>query len=165
MEGPMSKSGTMSAVFAAGAICALTATTTNAAELKVSGTVAHVIVSSESQKLDDGRTILHVHVDKGIVEANDPKSPLHLTWRDCSGTLIMDAKGNFVDGAGHCENFDKSGDGYWNTWNLVPEGGNKWSVYHGTGKFEGMSGGGTSKVIANFPDRYVISYEGTLTMK
>jgi hypothetical protein len=164
MEGPMSKSGTMSAVFAAGAICGLTAATTHAAELKVSGTVVHVIVSNESQKLDDGRTILHVR-DKGIVEANDPKSPLHLTWRDCSGTLIMDTKGNFVDGGGHCENFDKSGDGYWNTWNLVPEGGNKWSVYHGTGKFEGMSGGGTSKVIANFPDRYAISYEGTLTMK
>ena len=77
----------------------------------------------------------------------------------------MDTKGNFVDGGGHCENFDKSGDGYWNTWNLVPEGGNKWSVYHGTGKFEGMSGGGTSKFIVNFPDRYAITYEGTLTMK
>jgi hypothetical protein len=160
----MSKSRTTSAAFAAGAICALTAAATHAAELKVSGTVAHVIVSSESQKLDDGRTILHVHVDKGIVEANDPKSPLHLTWRNCSGTLIMDTKGNFVDGGGHCENFDKSGDGYWNTWTFTPEG-NKWSVYHGTGKFEGMSGGGTSKFIANFPDRYAITYEGTLTMK
>jgi hypothetical protein len=159
----MSKLRTKSAAFTVGAICALTAATAHAAELKVSGTVVHVIVSSESQKLDDGRTILHVH-DKAIVEANDPKSPLHLMSRDCSGTLIMDAKGNFVDGGGHCENFDKSGDGYWNTWTSTPEG-NKWSVYHGTGKFEGMSGGGTSKVIANFPDRYVITYEGTLTMK
>lgn len=165
----MSKSGTLNAVFSAGAICALTAATTQAAELKVSGTVVHVIDSNDaidshaSQKLDDGRTILHVH-DKAIVEASDPKSPLHLTSRDCSGTLILDAKGNFVDGAGHCVNFDKSGDGYWNTWTTSPEG-NIWRVYHGTGKFEGMSGGGTSKVIANFPDRYIISYEGTLTMK
>jgi hypothetical protein len=159
----MSKLRTTSAAFAAGAICALTAASTHAAELKVSGTVVHVIVSSESQKLDDGRTILHVH-DKGIVEANDSKSPLHLTSRDCSGTLILDAKGNFVDGAGHCVNFDKSGDGYWNTWTSTPDH-NIWSVYHGTGKFEGMSGGGTSKSIANLPDRYAITYEGTLTMK
>jgi hypothetical protein len=160
----MSKSRTTSAAFAAGAICALTAATAHAAELKVSGTVVHVIVSVESQKLNDGRTILHVHSDKGLVEANDAKSPLHLTSRDCSGTLILDTQGNIVDGAGHCENLDKSGDGYWNTWTSAP-GGNKWSVYHGTGKFEGMSGGGTSKIIANFPDRYAITYEGTLTIK
>ena len=160
----MSKSRTTSAAFAAGAICALTAATTHAAEFKVSGTVVHVIVSNESQQLADGRTILHAH-DKSIVVANDPKSPLHLAWRDCFGTLIMDSKGNFVDGGGYCDNFDQSGDAYWNTWNVAPEGGNKWSVYHGTGKFEGMSGGGTSKFIVNFPDRYAITYEGTLTMK
>lgn len=159
----------MRAAFAAGAITVVAAATTHAAEVKVSGTVVHVIDSNDvpdshaSQKMDDGRTILHVH-DKGIVEASDPKSPLHLTARDCSGTLILDAKGNFVDGAGHCVNLDKAGDEYWNTWTSSPEG-NIWRVYHGTGKFEGMSGGGTSKVIAYFPDRYIISYEGTLTMK
>ena len=160
----MKKSRTMSAAFAAVAICLFTAATTHAAELKVSGTVVHVILTKEEQKLDDGRTILHVH-DKGIVETNDPKSPLNLTSRECSGTLIMDTKGNFVEGAGYCDNFDKSGDAYWNTWKSAPGGGNIWSVYHGTGKFAGMSGGGTSKFIANFPDRYDITFEGTLTIK
>ena len=160
----MDKQRTTSAAFAAGTICALTAATTHAAELKVSGTVVHVILTKEEQKQDDGRTILHAH-DKGIVETNDPKSPLHLMSRECSGTLIKDTKGNIVDGGGYCDNFDQSGDAYWNTWNVTPEGGNKWSVYHGTGKFEGMSGGGTSKFIVNFPDRYAITYEGTLTVK
>ena len=160
----MKKSRTTSAAFAAVTICLFTAATTHAAELKVSGTVVQVIVSKEEQKLDDGRTILHAH-EKGIVETNDPKSPLNLTTRECSGTGIMDTKGNFVDGGGYCDNFDKSGDSYWNTWKAAPEGGNIWSVYHGTGKFAGMSGGGTIKIIAYFPDRYDLAFEGTLTMK
>jgi len=160
----MNKSRTTSTAFVAGAICVLTTATTHAAELKVSGTVVHVIVSKESQKLDDGRTILHVH-DKGIVETNDPKSPLNSTTRECSGTWINDAKGNFVTGGGYCDNFDKSGDAYWNSWKTAPGGGNIWSVYHGTGKFEGMSGGGTSKLLIYFEDRYEITFEGTVTMK
>ena len=86
----MSKSRTMSVTFAAWAICALMAATTYAAELKVSGTVTHIIVSNESQQLNDGRTLLHLH-DKGVVEANDPKSPFHLAKEDCFYTVILDA--------------------------------------------------------------------------
>jgi hypothetical protein len=159
----------MSAAFAAGIICALTATTTYAAELKTSGTATHVIVSNESHKLNDGRTILYLH-DKGVVEDNDPKSPFHLALEDCFATLILGwDKGNVADGGGYCNDFDKDGDGYLLWWHFTPGGsksrGSKWSVYHGTGKFEGMSGGGTSKTIVNFPDRYTVTYEGTLTMK
>jgi hypothetical protein len=164
VEEATSKSRTASIAVAVGAISALTAASSHAAELKVSGTAVHVIVSSDSQKLSDGRTLLHVH-DKAIIEASDPKSPLHLDWRDCFGTLIMDAKGDFVDGAGFCETFDKSNnDGYWSTWSFAPEGA-RWNSYHGAGKFEGVSGSGTAKFIANFPDRYIVTFEGTLTMK
>jgi hypothetical protein len=146
-----------------GAILAVGVASTRAGEIKVDITAVHVVMPSESDKLSDGRTMMHVH-DKAIVQAADPNSPLNLASRNCYGTMIMDAKGNPVDGAGYCETIDKANDTYWLTWNMAP-GGIAWKAFHGTGKYEGVTGGGDTKVIAWYADRYVISSEGTLMVK
>lgn len=148
----------------AGTIYALGVTASYAAEINVNITAVHVNMPSESEKLSDGRTRMHGH-DKAIVVDADPNSPLNMATRDCFGTMIMDAKGNLVDGAGYCETFDKSNDGYWLTWNMAPGGGVKWKAYYGTGKFAGVSGSGDTMVTAWYPDRYVIKSTGTLTLK
>lgn len=148
-------------LFALAAIVSVPAA--HAAEVKVSGTAAHVIITKDTEKLADGRTLVRVH-DKGTVQADDPKSPLNLAARDCYGTMILDAAGNFADGGGFCQTIDKDHDTYWNTWNPSPKG-PQWTVYHGAGKYEGMTGGGYMKFLVDDGDRYIISYEGTVTMK
>lgn len=159
----MSISRTASTAFATGAICALFASATYAAEMKVSGTVTHVFVSNEAEKLSDGRTLLRLHT-KGVIEASDPKSPAHLAKEDCFNTVLLDPQGNIADGGGHCNIIDKDNDGYLLWWHFA-QNGSVWNVFHGTGKFMGMSGGGTAKPLVNFADRYTLAYEGTLTMK
>ena len=151
-------------IAAAVAVCVVVIAPVRAAEIKVHSTAVHVNMPSGSEKLDDGRTLVHAN-DKAVVQDTDPNSPLNLATRNCYGTMIMDAKGNLVDGAGYCETFDKANDVYWLTWNMAPGGGVKWNAFHGTGKFEGVTGSGDTKVIAWSPDRYVITSEGTLSIK
>lgn len=141
----------------------LSATALHAAEVKVNGTISYVIVSNQSEKLADGRALLRLH-DKGVVNAADQASPFHLLSQDCYETILLDASGNISHGGGHCVSFDKAGDSYWNWWHFT-ESGSKWDVYHGTGKFAGMTGGGTCKPTVNFPDRYTLVCDGTVVMK
>jgi hypothetical protein len=144
-------------------LAAAPATVGYAKEIKVGGTVTYVVVSEESSKLPDGRTVLRLH-DKGIVLADDPKSPLHLAAEDCFDTVIMAADGSVATGAGYCDTFDKDGDAYWFSW-VASGAGSAWNVYHGAGKFEGMTGGGTATWDIMLPDRFSVTFEGTLTMK
>ena len=138
-------------------------TLANAADVKVTGTVTYVIVSEESTKLSDGRTIMHSH-DKGVVISDDPQSPIHLALEDCFDTVVLGADGSLESGAGYCDTFDKDGDGYWFTWTAT-ETGTLWNVYHGTGKYEGMTGGGSSTTELMLPDRFSVTFEGTVTTK
>lgn len=160
----MTTSGRMFGIAAASAVCALVATPAGAKEIKLHLTAVHVNMPSETEKLPDGRTLVHAN-DKAVVQDTDPSSPLNMATRNCYGTMIMDEKGNLADGAGYCETFDKANDVYWLTWNMAPGGTVKWNAFHGTGKFEGVTGSGETKVVSWSPDRYVITSDGTLTIK
>lgn len=151
------------ASLACATLITLTYASADAAEMKVSGTMTQVIVSNEAEKLADGRTLLRLH-DKGVVEVSDPKSPVHLAKQDCFYTVLLDAQGSVADGGGYCSVIDKDNDGFLSWWHFS-SGGSVWNVYHGNGKYAGMNGSGTTKPLVNFPDRYTIAYEGTLTMK
>jgi hypothetical protein len=134
-----------------------------AAEIKVGGTVTYAYTSAEESKLPDGSTIGRVHA-KGVIVDKDPKSPLNLNAQDCDGFGVITADGKGPPpGAGSCDAVDKDGD-RWAMW-WVEKDGNRWGVTYGTGKFAGMTGGGTTKAILDLPDRQTITFEGTLTMK
>jgi hypothetical protein len=135
----------------------------HAAEIKVSGTVTYVTVSEDSTKLNDGRTVTRLH-DKGVVLDKNTASPLHLALQDCFATVIVASDGNFIDGAGYCDTFDKEGNAFWLRWTGT-DAASKWEAFHGTGKFEGITGGGTTLTQIRHPDRFNITYDGTLTLK
>ena len=134
-----------------------------AAEVKVGGTVTYAVTSIEETKLSDGSTMFRVH-QKGAIVDKDASSPLNLNAQDCDGFVIAapGATGP-APGAGSCDAVDKDGD-RWAMW-WVEKDGNRWGVTYGTGKFAGMTGGGTTKAILDLPDRQTITYEGTLNMK
>ena len=147
----------------AGVIAGASLAQVQAAEIKVSGTVTYATTLAEETKLPDGNTTVRVH-QKGVIVDKDPASPLNLNGQDCDGMVIVapDQKGP-APGAGSCDAVDKDGDRWWLWW--VEKDGNRWGVIYGTGKFAGMTGGGTTKTILDSGDRSTITYEGTLNMK
>ena len=143
---------------------ALTASPTIAAEYKASGTVTYVPVSTAVRQIAGGRSVVKSHI-KGVILANDTASPIHLSAQDCDGTTILAADGKQIAASGSCHAVDADGD-VWTLWYHNSAAGNNWGVIGGVGKYDGMTGGGTTTPLANLPDgRFVISWDGAWQMK
>jgi hypothetical protein len=134
-----------------------------AAEVKAEGTATYVTVSSDSNKLADGRAMVTFR-ENGIIRDNDATSPLNLSAQDCEGTFSVAADGKSSMGGGSCTAVDKDGDVWWLWW-TASGGDGKWGAIGGTGKYEGVTGNGTTHDDAAMADRMAITYAGTLTLK
>ncbi len=134
-----------------------------AQEMKGSGRVSFVRHSSETFQLPDGTTGQRLH-SKGVVIANEPTHPFHLSTQDCLGTYLMDSDGAVSSANGYCDGIDRDGHIWWIWWKNDQEGGS-WGFLGGTGKWDGTEGGGTTKYELQSPDgRVVISWEGSWKM-
>lgn len=141
-------------------MCLGLASTASAAGSKYEGTVTYVAVSSETTKQADGKTVLRDH-SKGVVLSTDPTASIHLSTQDCYGTNLMGTDGKPMMANGYCDGIDKDGDIWWIWWHDGADG-NRWGFIGGTGKYDGVKGGGTTTPIAQFPDgRVVIHWEGS----
>lgn len=120
--------------------------------------------SSESVSLPGGRTLQRA-VSNGIILTDDPSSPLNESAATCIGATIVSASGEPGVGSGHCEAIDKDGD-VWMLWYRNDADGGPWGMMNGTGKFEGIEGGGTWAIGPQWPDgRGINTWEATYTMK
>lgn len=82
---------------------------------------------------------------------------------DCAGSNIMNAEGDQLDGAGTCEIMDTDGDLWWIWW--TGGGGGDWGFVNGTGKYSGITGGGSWKSETEYPDgRGMNSWVGSWTI-
>ena len=132
-------------------------------ESKGDGTVTYVPTRTEAVEQPDG-TMLQHSVLRGVVLANDPSVPFHLSPQDCPGTNLIGADGTPIRGHGYCVGVDRDGDVWWIWWLLSPDK-NTWGFLGGTGKYVGIEGGGTTETLAQTPDgTLVISWEGTWRM-
>jgi len=113
-----------------------------------------------STAMPDGRTVMYVHVD-GFVTADEASNPFGPATQSCSGTVVAAPGGASAEGHGYCDGVDTDGDVWWIWWSETPAGG-RWGIIAGTGKFQGMKGGGTTNRIAEWPDgRYMVRWEGS----
>lgn len=118
----------------------------------------------DTVKLSDGSVISRVSLS-GFVNASDGNNPFHMVNQYCSGTSILAPGQSEPTAYGYCEGIDRDGDAFFISWANKPEG-NTWQLLGGTGKFDGMSGGGTTKTKYTWADgKYVIDWQGTWTMK
>ena len=123
----------------------------HAKSLKASGTSSYVPVNSDVTPLSEEANLLRTQ-SRAILMADDPTLPFHLSNQDCAGTYLLDANGQVDTGRGYCDIIDAD-DG-------------TWEVMGGTGKYEGMTGTGTSKVLSQATDgRFAVRWEGTWEMK
>ncbi len=147
-----------------GALAAAPAPMAQAQTVTGSGWVTYVPHSTETLVLPDGNTLERSHL-KGVVIAADPEVPFHLSSQDCSGTNVLGSDGAPLLGSGYCEGVDRDGDVWWIWWRNAPDG-DTWGFTAGTGKYEGIEGGGTTQPQFQGSDgRFVISWEGTWQMK
>jgi len=134
-----------------------------AQEMSAEGYAAYMQTGVTTTALEEGRTRVDQTLD-GYVMTDDPANPFHLMAQDCAGTNLVDADGTLVRGSGYCAARDTDGDMYW-IWYWNSPSGSEWGLMGGTGKFEGIAGGGTSEAVAADPDgRFVVRWEGSWTM-
>ncbi len=134
-----------------------------AGEEKGGGTVTYAPAEVSNTQLPDGGMMQRSHI-MGIVLADDASNSIHLASQDCFGTTVIAADGS-ANGHGYCDAVDADGDRWWIWWNNTPEG-NKWGFIGGTGKYEGITGGGTTEALAQMADgRTAITWDGHWIMK
>jgi hypothetical protein len=129
-----------------------------------SGHNANQNISTETSQLPDGRTLMRTH-DSSVIMGNNPGNPFHLASLDCFATYVLAADGNSGNGGGYCDGVDQGGD----VWMITfggDLGGGKWQFSGGTGKFDGITGGGSYKAAAQVPGgRSLTTWDGTWQMK
>ena len=115
-------------------------------------------------QLEDGTTVSRVS-SSGFIISKDKDSPFHMVNQFCSGTNVVAAGESEPEAYGYCEGLDRDGDMYFLSWYNSPDK-NTWRLLGGTGKFDGISGGGTTAGVFTWADgKFVIDWEGTWTMK
>jgi len=147
----------------AGGLSFLT-TGAQAQEMSADGYAAYMQTGATTTALGEGRTRVDQTLD-GYVMTDDSSNPFHLMAQDCAGTNLVAADGSLERGSGYCAARDADGDMYW-IWYWNSPSGSEWGIMGGTGKFEGITGGGTSEAVAADPDgRFVVRWEGSWTMR
>lgn len=145
-------------------LLALTAADASAqASVSDSGEYAFV-TTMETVSLPGGQTLQRT-VQDGFVLADNAESPLHQSATTCTGGTIVSGSGEPGIGYGHCDAIDKDGD-VWTLWFRNDGSGGPWGYINGTGKFQGIEGGGTWTVGPQWPDgRGINNWEGSYTLK
>ncbi|CAN5159695.1 hypothetical protein BH18GEM1_BH18GEM1_13120 [soil metagenome] len=119
--------------------------------------------SSESVSLPGGRTLQRT-VSNGIILTDDPSSPLNESATTCTGGTVVSASSEPGAGSGYCDAIDKDGD-VWTLWWRNDAHGGPWGYISGTGKFEGIEGGGTWAEGPQWPDgRGINTWEASYTL-
>ena len=141
------------------ALLLLPAGTAAAREVTGGGEGAFVPTEEERVPLGDGRFLRHYR-STGFVTGESDTNPFHDTEQTCSGTELLDAEGAVVRTAGHCGGTDAAGDVWWIWFRGDAEGG-VWGLLDGTGKFSGMKGSGSMRVLRRWPNgKYTLRWEG-----
>jgi len=135
----------------------------SAGEEKGSGTATYAPAAVDTVQTADGGMVQRSHI-MGIVLADDPSNSLHLASQDCFGTTVISADGTAIAN-GSCDAVDAASDRWWIWWHNGPDA-NTWGFMGGTGKYEGIKGGGTTTPLAQMADgRTAITWDGHWIMK
>ncbi len=136
----------------------------SAQEMSAAGYATYIQTGATSTPLDDGRARVDATI-AGYVMTDDPTNPFHLVAQDCASTNLVAADGSVERSSGYCASRDADGDMFW-IWFWNSAEGGEWGLINGTGKFEGITGGGTSEGVAADPDgRFAIRWTGAWTMR
>jgi hypothetical protein len=160
----MATPGRTCLIAAGAAVLLLTLTSeARAQERSDKGNFTFVTVSSEEMPLGDGGVLTRT-VQAGMVFAEDSASPFNRSATTCTGSTVVNAGGQATVVTGHCDMVDESGD-VWTIWYSGGAEGGEWGFLGGTGKFDGVEGGGPFSADAQWADgRGINAWEATYTL-
>jgi hypothetical protein len=140
--------------------CLLTASTAAAQDVSDMGHAVYVPTDLTKVELPDG-TYAVEQSTQGYVLTDDRDSAFNRVAQDCTGTNIVAADGSPILASGYCSGRDTDGDMYWfSYWNGADR--REWTLVGGTGKFEGISGGGTSEMVSmDAGGTFLVRWEGS----
>jgi len=130
---------------------------------RTSGMIANKTPPPQITKYKDGHSVMRVS-NVGIVLTDNPKQPMNGAKSACAGLFTVAADGKSSAGQGSCGYVDKAGDIFWLSWQGTLAGGN-WRYHGGTGKFRGLTGGGTYTPVASGDGVSATKFEGSYQMK
>ena len=126
-----------------------------AEKVTLSGATYYVTVEEEDLKVP-GCQIMRTRSVTGFAVAEHETYPRNGT---CFTTSIIEADGDSWVGGGYCYEVDEDGDSTW-LWLELADTGGTFGFIRGTGKYQGVSGGGTSKVIRTWEDgKFQVAWE------
>jgi hypothetical protein len=112
-------------------------------------------VSSESVDFSDGRVLSRSTVI-GFVSGDGADNPFDSMTQNCYSVSMSTPGSDVVEQFGYCDALDKDEDLF-----VLNFHNDTWEIAGGTGKFAGMKGGGTTKVIQTWSDgSYLITWTG-----
>ncbi|UCF38368.1 MAG: hypothetical protein JSU96_05830 [Acidobacteriota bacterium] len=128
-------------------------------EIAIKGHSVYTLEESERIEQDDGTVLVHETSRGFAVPETEP-----VQNEDCWGTRLMKSENNWT-GGGFCVGVNTEGDMYWVWWKGNQDG-ETWGYLGGTGRFEGRSGGGDSRMIRTWADgKAAYSWDGTYEKK
>ena len=121
-----------------------------------SGKAFYRLISQETLKLSDGRTLIR-SVAAGYVSGDGAGNPFDMLHQTCSSTTIVAPNEGGMEQFGYCDALDANQNLF-----VLSFHDDDWQIDGGTGPFAGMKGGGTTKTLHTWPDgSYLISWSGT----
>lgn len=126
------------------------------------GTITYVNQRIGDRPIADGGLLAQNHL-RGVVLGEGAGNIFHMTEQDCIGATIVAPDVPGGDSAGYCDGIDGDGDVYF-VWWRSERGARTWGILGGTGKFAGLTGGGTTTIMGVTEDgRVVIAWDGKWT--
>jgi len=137
--------------------------TAGATKLTGKGTGTYVPLSAERMQLADGTMVERSH-SQSLLMSDAHNLPFDGSPHDCYGTMVIAPDGTMA-GSGYCDAIDADGDAWFLSWISTGQTGT-WQVAGGTGKYAGMTGNGTTTMLAMLPDgRHTIQWTGNWDMQ
>lgn len=147
------------------AICAVTFWTTSAsAQMTYTTKGGNALIPDALSTVDlpDGNMLVR-STSNGFIWTEDDNVVGGNGALACYGSNTMSPEGEQLDGSGTCEGVDPDGDIWWLWWNGGMEG--EFGFTGGTGKYAGITGGGTWKAQLRYPDgSFTNDWEGSWTI-
>ncbi len=142
--------------------CAIPVGLAHAEERAGGGSVTYTVIRGHEAALANGGKLVHA-LNAGVIIADDASVPFHMASQNCMNAAVLNADGSAAGASGHCTAMDGDGDTWSLWWRGEGEGeGSAWQIIGGTGKFAGMTGGGTTTTLHQAADgRTVITWQGT----
>lgn len=128
------------------------------AQEEVGGTYVTFDAEDTTVNLPDGSSLVQgTYGEYGT--SNDPDSPFSNYMGRCMAEGLSSESGEVIANAGACVYHNPDGDTSWQWWRLeetgttdCPLGCGTWGIFNGTGAFDGLTGGGTWKIVATYPN-------------